>query len=977
MPPPTRREQLALDELLSDIYRGIETLPDKQQQQQLRSNYGSASSRKINSNPLDSNEIFSRSQVKEYELPASSPIVKQHKQDISALRNSGNQNVQYYQAASSSSGKQPQRSTLKRQTNQQTATAEPARYRHEQPQSLANFVTSNIEHSATPENRRRVRIVDHPDKLTKSSHNEYYKQDYKPSASYSGDNGGRERVKYMNTNKLIYHEEKNPYDDDYNDEEELSDTNQSDRENNSQDDEDIDGVTRVEYYHTTWLDRQLGRASKRRSSKELNERQVKEKAMIEELKSSLKNGAITLRKSLRGKKHNKNSKYQSSDDQNLNASGFASDRKKDSTVFGSGLATLPRKYHQTSTYSDDPYNSRIRNSTSATSTHYQQQSTPKQTTITKTSTITIDKNNNSSIPNQHQTSSPYANTLPHNYSQPGHRVEHQLLQSHYRQPLASKANKLTTSGLPRGTKDSNQAQLQPQTSASSYNSSNTMQFPKHNQNKSNTLNSHHTGHHYQNLVQPAEYQSATTISSLPSATEVVRSALSRSSSQTSVNQLMKTINLIPTSPSPYPPSPTTPIQQLKASSPSLSPSPVVSPSLHQMSSNTCLPSSQYTKTMPLSQDQNQPAVLRGTRIIPAPTVGTGIAPTTATQPKYPTYNATQTQPKRPYNQASIREFNELDNLLKSLSPGSRGYHTTQVTPGYSTKPTQPSFGYGFNKASPASNQQKHHISGPDQSSIYAQVHKSSQQQPGQQYQAPLQHQQNQQPIKQVGFTPSQPRGFTIDVTDEKDESCERQKLNSLEAPIEILPSMEDYQNISRLNPVKNHHWYKPNMSRERAIALLKDKPQGTFIVRDSTSFRGAYGLAVKVARLPPNVLSNASLRVPHGDPSDELIRHFLIEPAANGVRLKGYANEPVFGSLPNLIYQHSLTELALPCKLIIPRADIEDPEFNIKQKQFFDEFLASKELAKHSPYESTSPNGGYRVYPGNVYVHNEHRIIFE
>ncbi|KAB1253767.1 Tensin-3 [Camelus dromedarius] len=39
-----------------------------------------------------------------------------------------------------------------------------------------------------------------------------------------------------------------------------------------------------------------------------------------------------------------------------------------------------------------------------------------------------------------------------------------------------------------------------------------------------------------------------------------------------------------------------------------------------------------------------------------------------------------------------------------------------------------------------------------------------------------------------------------------------------------------------------------------AIAMLKDKEPGAFIVRDSHSFRGAYGLAMKVAMPPPSVL---------------------------------------------------------------------------------------------------------------------------
>ena len=38
-----------------------------------------------------------------------------------------------------------------------------------------------------------------------------------------------------------------------------------------------------------------------------------------------------------------------------------------------------------------------------------------------------------------------------------------------------------------------------------------------------------------------------------------------------------------------------------------------------------------------------------------------------------------------------------------------------------------------------------------------------------------------------------------------------------------------------------------------AITMLKDKQPGTFVVRDSNSFPGAFGLALKVSQVPPNV----------------------------------------------------------------------------------------------------------------------------
>lgn len=125
-----------------------------------------------------------------------------------------------------------------------------------------------------------------------------------------------------------------------------------------------------------------------------------------------------------------------------------------------------------------------------------------------------------------------------------------------------------------------------------------------------------------------------------------------------------------------------------------------------------------------------------------------------------------------------------------------------------------------------------------------------------------------------------------------------------------------------------------------AIALLKDKPAGAFIVRDSNTFEGSFGLAVKVSQLPPNVLAKGSkydstdtftvhclclcdsvsgqLIGEHvmfcmtgnivccmtgdtvsvynvtGDPQAELVRHFLIEPTAKGVKIKGCSNEPAF-----------------------------------------------------------------------------------
>uniref|UniRef100_A0A9L0INY9 Tensin-2 n=1 Tax=Equus asinus TaxID=9793 RepID=A0A9L0INY9_EQUAS len=129
------------------------------------------------------------------------------------------------------------------------------------------------------------------------------------------------------------------------------------------------------------------------------------------------------------------------------------------------------------------------------------------------------------------------------------------------------------------------------------------------------------------------------------------------------------------------------------------------------------------------------------------------------------------------------------------------------------------------------------------------------------------------------------------------------------------PPVQESQSNVKFVQDTSKFWYKPHLSRDQAIALLKDKDPGAFLIRDSHSFQGAYGLALKVATPPP------SAQPWKGDPLEQLVRHFLIETGPKGVKIKGCPSEPYFGSLSALVSQHSISPLSLPCCLRIPSKD--------------------------------------------------------
>ena len=119
--------------------------------------------------------------------------------------------------------------------------------------------------------------------------------------------------------------------------------------------------------------------------------------------------------------------------------------------------------------------------------------------------------------------------------------------------------------------------------------------------------------------------------------------------------------------------------------------------------------------------------------------------------------------------------------------------------------------------------------------------------------------------------------------------------------VEVTGYRNDLEEIISVDLVRQARdsWYRPNMSRDLAINTLKTAPFGSFLIRDSTSFTGGFGLALRVERLTDKILKN----VKNGaDMMAEHVRHYLIETIGMGngkcgYQLKGSLDEPIYTSL--------------------------------------------------------------------------------
>ncbi|XP_047458266.1 tensin-2 isoform X2 [Mugil cephalus] len=362
-------------------------------------------------------------------------------------------------------------------------------------------------------------------------------------------------------------------------------------------------------------------------------------------------------------------------------------------------------------------------------------------------------------------------------------------------------------------------------------------------------------------------------------------------------------------------------------------SPVPEAQARPLALQTLSPSEAAPQTQTQTQTQTQASVP------PASPQVTGSSPTRESHPEAPKPNTTtapapSSMESSPVSDTPVPGFATLGRrlMLSGSDPHHPNHHQQQQQQQQQQGPPQHHYPAPVDHSAALDNNKRHCFSGPSPQPHPAQPHTNYST-----ISIPLPH--PQPPLPEKRHAPTQPgspsdavRPASSTTNTTNNGTAQHQHHVTFSPTVgEIAPpagqnddaAPGEAENANRVS-VKfvqdsSRFWYKPGISREQAIAALKERDPGTFLIRDSNSFQGAYGLALKVLTPPPNV-NNHSSKV--SDPMEQLVRHFLIETGPRGVKIKGCQNEPYFGSLSALVYQHSITPISLPCALKIPEKDL-------------------------------------------------------
>lgn len=157
---------------------------------------------------------------------------------------------------------------------------------------------------------------------------------------------------------------------------------------------------------------------------------------------------------------------------------------------------------------------------------------------------------------------------------------------------------------------------------------------------------------------------------------------------------------------------------------------------------------------------------------------------------------------------------------------------------------------------------------------------------------------------------------TVSSENRLQETTESSECDELQDMTESYGSFRSEEEIQKeREDLRNVAWFQAGIPREIALEVLAEKPEGSFIVRESTTKPGCYAL---------------SLRVPPGkNPSG--IAHYLILQTNKGYKIKGFTKE--FSSLSALITHHSVMPELLPCPLSLSRVSTRDAEHEFEETE--------------------------------------------
>ena len=106
--------------------------------------------------------------------------------------------------------------------------------------------------------------------------------------------------------------------------------------------------------------------------------------------------------------------------------------------------------------------------------------------------------------------------------------------------------------------------------------------------------------------------------------------------------------------------------------------------------------------------------------------------------------------------------------------------------------------------------------------------------------------------------------------------------------------------LSEEKILKDSEWYQPGFSRSIAEEILKNRPTGSFFIRDSTSHPGSFVMTMRVSELVKE---------------SQVMNYLIVQDRDALYRIKGFSN--IFPGLTYLVAHYSSIDEDIPCRLYL------------------------------------------------------------